>query len=279
MITPTLDQKHTDLIAELAILNNKLSLFLNGSDTQTITTGSGTVKSLSGIAKDLKSFKYVQRVIDHRLYSDMISSDSVNIDMGMLVRVWGDTDIINGMYRKDNQTVYTKIIYSDVYDLKEYMPNPWNYRSISKTAAEFIRDLDILTLSMPNMVGKTFDEVIQGSIKSTTSDIGVRGSYAAEFKIHIATDNNQAMSLVKIANPTAIALDDITIIATDGGLLSTSSLFSIYNVPAIYVNVVSTITEHVFTVSVRATANAGVAIPAQLELNLYRIDPSKYTII
>lgn len=122
---PSLDQQYSSLITQLTALNAQLDKFVNGLATDTITTTDGRVlKSLSGIIADLNKFRYVQKIVDQRLYSDMIAADAT-LDVGLIVRVWGDTPTVNGLYLKQTAAVgstpgtYAKITYSTLYDLTQ----------------------------------------------------------------------------------------------------------------------------------------------------------------
>ena len=113
-----LDTQYSALIDQFIALNAQLNSFINGDIHTTIVTNAGTIKSLSGIIADLNKFRFVQRIIDHRLHIDMITDD-LNINIGLLIRVYGDTPIINGIYIKTATGVYSKISYSDLYGLTQ----------------------------------------------------------------------------------------------------------------------------------------------------------------
>lgn len=119
MTNPTLDQQYSTLITALSNLNSQLNTFINGLATDTVTLSDGRViKSLSGIIADLNKFRYVQKIVDQRLYSDMIAADAT-LDVGLIVRVWGDTSTVNGLYLKQATGTYTKITYTSLYDLTQ----------------------------------------------------------------------------------------------------------------------------------------------------------------
>ena len=122
MTSPTLDQQYSTLITALTNLNSQLNTFINGQATDTITLSDGRIiKSLSGIVADLNKFRYVQKIVDQRLYSDMIAADAT-LEVGLIVRVWGDTSTVNGLYLKQSAAVgntpavYVKITYTSLYD-------------------------------------------------------------------------------------------------------------------------------------------------------------------
>jgi hypothetical protein len=103
------------LVEQLTNLNEQLNLFINGDADTIVVTDSGPIKSIAGIVRDLTKFRYVQKVIDHRLYSDMVADD-LNLEDGLLIRVWGDTEA-NGLYKKLGALDYAKVSYTDLYDL------------------------------------------------------------------------------------------------------------------------------------------------------------------
>lgn len=283
-----LDKKYTDLVDELTALNAKFNLFINGDLNDTIATDAGPVKSLASLQRDITSFKYVQKIIDHKAYADMVA-ENLSIETGMLIRVWGDNDMSkNGVYKKVANAAFTKIIYSDIYDLRDYLPNPWNYRNIKKSADQFANDINILTVTLPNMVDKTFDEVIDGDFKGTVDFDGKRGSFYTKFKIHLAGVSDDTRKLITLSDSSVIALDDLTVLAlTDGVPLVIDGItislqnseFPDYTMPALSVTSVTTINEHVFTISMAPFKVDGVNIPARLDMNLYRIDSSKYKVL
>lgn len=110
-----LDSKYSALIDELQALTAKFSVFLNGPADQVITTDSGPIKTLAGVIADLKKYQYVQKVVDHKTYGDM-TQDST-IEPGLLIRVWGDTTELNGLYQKNNDNTFTKLAYQGLVDL------------------------------------------------------------------------------------------------------------------------------------------------------------------
>jgi hypothetical protein len=113
-----LDQQYSALIDQFSALTTKMNAFINGDKNTTIVTDAGTIKSLSGVIADLNKFRFVQKIIDHNLYADMIADD-INIDVGMLIRIFGDTSLINGIYLKSATGVYGKINYANLYGLTQ----------------------------------------------------------------------------------------------------------------------------------------------------------------
>jgi hypothetical protein len=114
-MTPSnLETKHSELVDQLEALNIKLDQFINGDASVTINTDGGTIKSLAGIVQDLYTVRALQKIVDHRLLTE--AQADATITDGMLVRVWGDTAEINGIYKAVTGSL-TKISYADLYDL------------------------------------------------------------------------------------------------------------------------------------------------------------------
>lgn len=115
MAANILETKHSQLVDQLQALNTKLDSFINGDVNTTInTTNGGTIKSLAGIVNDLYKVRALQKIVDHRLLSDAIADST--LPKGILVRVWGDTSKIVGIYRNTDMGL-VKISYVDLYDL------------------------------------------------------------------------------------------------------------------------------------------------------------------
>ena len=111
-----LDTKYSNLIDELTNLTGKLNTFIHGDAATTISTNSGVIKSLAGLVADLKKYRYTQKVIDHRTYANMMG-DRFNIEDGLLIRVWGDTPELNGLYMKESEYDVVKLSYQDLLDI------------------------------------------------------------------------------------------------------------------------------------------------------------------
>ena len=134
-----LDPEYASLISQFTSLNAQLNSFINGTSETTIVTNAGTIKSLSGIVAALNEFHYVQKIIDIQTYAAMISDD-LNIENGMLIRVYGDTILLNGIYSKVSTGVYTLVNYSSLYGLSPSNQNAvilsYPYTLIDQTAAQ-----------------------------------------------------------------------------------------------------------------------------------------------
>lgn len=258
MINP-LDTKYSQLIDQLTKFNEKLDTFINGDEDETVVVNSGTIKSLSGTIKDLNRFRYVQKVINHRLYADMIAAD-INIEDGMLIRIWGDTILINGIYKKDSTNVYTKIIYSDLYDLKGFLPNPWNYDHISKLASEFSNKISLFTIKIPASEIDSSSFSFTGDLNATIDDVGLRGVFDLSFKIVLVAGGvSDAKGIIKSLDATKVAVD---------------TNFSTLTVPVLTYDVVSTSLEHKYTFYIDTFFDGINRVPARLEFKVNSVDPS-----
>lgn len=201
----TLDEKYSSLVDELELLNDKFNKFIHGNSDELVHTDSGNIKTLSGTLKDLKSFKYIQRVINHRLYSDMVQ-DNLNIEIGMLIRIWGDS--INGLYKKDSNTVFTKVSYSDLYDLRDFLPDPWNYINIKKDESSFNTDVTLITSKINNSFVDIESKRLHGNVVFDINSPNQRGSYSFDFVVHISTGGltEPVANIIKY-NVSTIAID------------------------------------------------------------------------
>lgn len=264
MTAITLDEKYKELIDSFSTLNDKLNKFINGSPSETVSIeGGSNIKTISGLASDLKSFKYVQRVINHRLYSDMLAD---TIEDGMLIRVWGN-DSLNGLYKKDGVS-YQKVSYSDLYDLRDYLPNPWNYSQVKKNSTEFNAGLDILSYKVINSnLYQTNPRVVKGSALYSIDSPTIRGSFSFDFTINTVTGSggNESKFLITLSNQVKLAVDDD---------------FNDLVMPEIGLSSISDSTYTTYTVSSSAfkTPNGQADIPGTLEINFYHVDDS-YKII
>lgn len=251
-----------ELVAQLSQLNKQLESFVKGDADTTIATNGGLIKSIAGISRDLNQFRFVQKVIDHRLYSDMISDDT-NIENGMLVRVWGNNGS-NGIYRKNATLDYSKVSYSDLYDLRDFLPNPWNYAHITKDETEFDQDLDIMTYTMSAPAVGVLSERFEGSMLVSSSAAGNRGSYSVKFAVHLTVTPTGAVSDVSLIDVSAIDID---------------TGFSTVSLPQITIETNSTVMYHAFTLNISVPVKSNVIMPSKMDMKLYHIDASKYKLL
>lgn len=267
MIPLTPDQKYAQIIDQLSKLNDKYKLFINGTPSQTIPVEGGpNIKSLSGIAADLKQFKYVQRVINHRLYADMVAD---TIENGMLIRVWGDTSVVNGLYLKDSLATskYTKVSYSDLYDLRDFLPNPWNYSNVNKDQSEFNKDLDLCSFTVPNSAFETNTRRIDGTAVYTMDGVGRRGSISFDFTVVTLTGDGTNSKF-------NIILSNLVLLAIDNGFSAN------IDVPVLDVRTTAGVSDTTYTITTTPfkLRSDKSALPARLSVNFYRVDQT-YKII
>lgn len=267
MTALTHNQKYQELLDQLTDLNDKYDKFINGKPSDTVYINGGpSIKSLSGIAKDLKGFKYVQRVINHRLYTDMVAD---TIEDGLLVRIWGDTQFINGLYLKDSSSpsIYTKVSYSDLYDLRDFLPDPWNYSSITKDQSEFNKDLNLCGYTVSNSAFETNPRRITGSIVYTMDGVGARGSLSFDFALVTVTGsgNTDSRFEIKIANRIQLSIDDG---------------FNELHMPELGLSALTDAlnTNYTITTTPFKTPDGQDSIPARLTVNFYHVDKTYKTI-
>lgn len=129
---PTTDElTYQTLLQEMQDMNAIISKFINGSADTSIAVSSGTIKTLAGIQKAALTPSYIQTIVDIENRAYVLNHMSYYTN-GQLFRIWGETDpLFNGIYKKDTDTTIVKVSYADLYDLKEYFPDPWDYSQIS----------------------------------------------------------------------------------------------------------------------------------------------------
>lgn len=213
MTQPTLDQKYSDLVDQLGIQNATFKAFLQGMPDDTVRLDDGrTIKTLTGVIRDLNRFQYVQRVIDHRLYSDMVADST--IDVGLLIRVWGDTININGLYQKTDVSTFNKISYQDIYDLRNFLPSPWNYLQVTATSAQIQSGYGLLDFEIPVSATIISDQVINGTYKYTVNSAGNRGTVSGDIKIIVSAGDKNVVYVIfnnkRVVNAVDASLSSLT---------------------------------------------------------------------
>lgn len=202
----TVDERYSSLVSDLDVIVSKLKTFLDGSETDVIQLNSGTIKSLSGILKTLSSSKYSQKVIDQRLYSD-ITVNITQIPVGSLVRVWGDTDQLNGLYRIDSTSSFVKISYQDIYDLGNSYASPKNSRVIHLDKTRFTHDSSILKFSIPVTSSDVISKVLKVRTHIICDEISHKGSYYVDSLIHVTPFAGTSNHDVKLSNVSTNSID------------------------------------------------------------------------
>jgi hypothetical protein len=209
MTSLTLDQKYAALVEELAQQNATFKTFLNGAEDDTVYLDSNrTVKTLLGTIKDLKRFQYVQKVIDHRLYNDMIAADAT-IAIGLLVRVWGDVPAKVGLYRKDSAGVYTKVSYQDLYDLRDVLPDPWNYLQIKADETQTDETVALVQFQLPVAAATASSQVLRGTYQYNIQVDGYKGTIAGDVMIVVSASTQSKVSVkIQVSNRLVGDVDD-----------------------------------------------------------------------
>lgn len=261
-----LDQKYSKLIDDLGKLNAKFNRFINGDESVVVPTDSGGIRSVAGTVAELLRFRYVQKVIDHRLYSDMVA-DNANIEEGMLVRVFGDADQINGLYKKTGPASFLRVVYSDLYDLGNKLPNPWNYQMITLSKLDTVDAKKLLTFNHPTSSTDIFSEMLRGNITYTTTEPGFKGVSSRSFKLLISTgDQNTKFQTYKFGNDIT---NDI-----EGGLATLTTQ------PQIDVSFENTIYDHTVSIWFTPPKDAnGDPVPGFAEISFDGINRDKIKLV
>lgn len=260
MANLSLDQQYSNLVTALSDLNAQYNSFLNGDEDDTITLNNGKViKTLSGVIDDLKRFKYVQKVVDQKLYSDMIAADST-LEDGLLVRVWGDTGLVNGLYRKQSAGQYTKISYKDIYDLGGVLPDPWNFIQVKANETETAENVPLIQFALPVSQTTIYDQVIKGTYKYTTQGANYQGTITADVTILI-TVGAQSNVVCQIQTGTRLI----------GSIGANHSQMS---AEKIQVNRVSNLDSHTFNISFVPPSDLSNPIPGALDIRFLGVDPT-----
>lgn len=97
MATNNLDDKYAGLVAQLQTLLATLNTFIHGGPDETVVTDGQVLSTISGVEQQLLAVRYMLKIKDHRLLAD--AQADTDLVEGMLVRVWGDTSQVNGIYK------------------------------------------------------------------------------------------------------------------------------------------------------------------------------------
>lgn len=180
---------------ELRLMNVVATLekIINGAENETVSTNNGQVPTLAGLVKQTRQFTHVLPVIDYKRHVELVADGLADLlKVGQIYRVWGDDDKIkNGFYRVEESNIKLplKSDYSDIYDLKQNLPNPWNY--IDKT----VYGSEISTTRVCSwVVGKTgtdsFSQSLEGTLHATSTLSGSESMSQIDFKLMFAYNEN-----------------------------------------------------------------------------------------
>lgn len=253
---------YQQLLQQLQDLNNKINLFVNGNDSTLIPVASGTIKSLAGIQKAALTNRFVQTIIDMKTRQDILNNISF-YNVGNLFRVWGETDpTFNGIYKIDTPSTILKISYADAYDLKEYLPNPWNYDTIK---------FDETVSNQPFLIAKITQPV--QTIKVSLDEFIVDYSYVVDTNAKYAAYHSVVGVPVKVsARDTTEYFSDVN----NSGSYSVSHFYSTLTYPKTpIITVVHSINvnEHVFQIYFNPPVDGnGVTVAGHGSLNIRNVD-------
>lgn len=207
--TPT-NEAYQALVEQLSALNTKLYKFINGTSTDSVATDAGPVKTIAGIVKDLTAFHYVQRVTDFKLYQQAYDA-LPTFEEGMLFRIWGDTVGINGLYEKqvvNGLAALVKVSYSDLYDLRDIFPPPWNYLNFQFDKTALDNGGGSIAERQISFSSTGYTETFRVEIELHSTKAGYRGvnKRVIEFALNTGNSTEIANTQTVVSNTTA-ALD------------------------------------------------------------------------
>lgn len=211
----------TDTISEstikLANLVAKVDAFVNGGVETVVNTTSGPLKSLAATVAEIETIQYVAQCRDYNTLSDLLAGQG-DILVGQVARVNIDpTTENNGFYQMQELNGLVKIQYSDLYDLNDLLPNPFNDLDIKFDETQTAVELPLVQARIP--VSANF---IQGSTFSArveyTSDVDGDAFYFTQaYDVRVAarasgeydkSSNTVGTSSLQLAdrNPTQLPL-------------------------------------------------------------------------
>lgn len=188
MTTQTLNEQYQALIDQFTVLNQKIGLFINGPANQTVQTDAGPVKTLAGIAADAAALHYVQKIVDYRLWSQANSALGL-YDTGTLFRVYGDTETLSGIWeKKDNggMAALVKVSYSDIYDLRDIIPAPWNYLTFNFTKTDFDAGSTVIAQRQVQSSANGYTEQFVVEVQLSSTKLATRGVRTRKFNVSIS---------------------------------------------------------------------------------------------
>jgi hypothetical protein len=188
----------TDLLNDqYAGLIGKISAFINGPASGTVQTTSGSIKTLAGLAQDVSTLRYSQKISDINTLANAINTLLPVMSEGDLVRIWGDVVGVNGIYQCESGAL-VKISYSDLYDLRDLNPKTGAHVTADETTTT--RVIPVATFTLPVSATSVSNLVLRGHIAYRSKQTSYRGSYAADFTMNvIGGDESEAVAVVVLS--------------------------------------------------------------------------------
>lgn len=265
---PSTDEtSYAVLLQNLSNLNAQISQFVNGTASETVTTTAGQIKTLAGIEQASMAVGYLQKIIDVSTVSYIISH-AASYSIGQLFRVWGETvPTTNGIYELITLTSVNKVSYADLYDLKQFVPNPFNYNSITFNEANTAAPLLITTIVQP----------VQ-SVKFTLDDFELDWTYVVSSNAtYYSYHANNGITVRCSGQAANTYFSDV-----GNGLGITSHFYSTSTystVPMISVTYTYTTTQHIFSVYLNPPTDINsVVVPGSGIIRFKGVDTTDITI-
>lgn len=217
-------------IQRLSTLLDKVDAFVNGPEDQHVSTSNGPLKTMAGIAADVKKTRAVQFIPDYA--SVLLATSDATLVTGDVVRVPNV-----GYFQKNNVGGFDKVSYSDLYDLRDVALNPFNSDfekySVDQPIAEIVFDPSSIKIQNTH-VKIELNAVSNGAVKHYMN---------IEYDIHCACK--------ELGEHTQWVSPLLTTLWSRNDLTTQPSLSCVYSVVG---------GKHVFTVSLITAKIAGVPV-------------------
>lgn len=180
-------------------LASTLDLFVNGQADESVAISNGrTVGTLASIDKRAFKTKYVQKIFDYSKLADaeLDASGGVLIDVGNLVRVFGEVDVAkNRYYQVQDDKSLLQIDYTDIYDLKNTLPFPYNNKMVRQNLTQMQDPVigSVLTYTVEPSSVKSYNIFLSGKVKVSSHKVGSEGMTSADFNMLISLKNSAAI--------------------------------------------------------------------------------------
>lgn len=188
-----------------------IDLFVNGEAGTRVAIDNGrTVGTLAEIDKRAYKTKYVQKVFDYELLSQasLDAAGGVLIGVGNVVRVFGETDTaLNRLYQVQEDKSLLQIDYTDIYDLKNAIPYPYNNKLVRQNLAQ-LRDPvtgHILTYTVEWSDVKAYNIFLTGRVKVSSHVAEAEGSSMFDFRMLVSIKDNTLTFNYDTVNPITLA--------------------------------------------------------------------------
>ena len=252
----TITPEQNQALDELIDSSSKYKAFVNGPEGSFVQTDSGLIPTLASVIKDLKTLRYAQPIKDYETLADAIA-DVPNLDVGSLVRIYGDLPAVNGLYEVKPLGVLEKTDYQSISDLYDLLRNPYNFNTISLNTTNTSSTLELGTVTIPvsGNIADVDSKFINVDVQYTVISPNKSYRYKSDINLtaSISTESYNAQNVYS---------ETKTVIDNDGPVISVS--YQLDNVN----------NNHIFTVNLDANvpgfgrvdvySDVGVFRPAQI---------------